>query len=160
MALIRFITNFYRGIISAGNFIQHFFLLTIRLYWGWAFHIAGCQKFENIDKVTEFFSSIGIPFPELNAYAVATFECVGGWCLIFGFASRLISIPLAITMAVALVTAHTTGSSEILTDPQKFMIELPVTYLLATLTIFVFGPGWISIDFLTEALIFKKSQDR
>ncbi|MEM1283407.1 MAG: DoxX family protein [Chlamydiota bacterium] len=160
MALIRSITNFYEGIITVGNFLQHLFLLAIRLYWGWAFHLAGCQKFEDIEKVAGFFGSMGIPFPELNAYFVATLECVGGWCLIFGFASRLISLPLAITMAVALITAHAAGASEILNNPPKFLVELPVSYLLTSLTVFVFGPGWISIDFLIEKLIIKKSKSR
>lgn len=160
MAVIRSITGFYEWIISIGNFFQHLFLLAVRLYWGWAFHLAGCQKFEDIEKVAGFFASMGIPFPEINAYLVATLECVGGWCLIFGFASRLVSIPMAITMAVALITAHSVGASEILSDPPKFLIELPVSYLVASLTVFVFGPGWISIDFLVESLIMKKSQDR
>jgi putative oxidoreductase len=158
MGLVRSIRGFYEGIIGTGNFLQHLFLLAVRLYWGWAFHIAGCEKFENIEKVAGFFGSMGVPLPEFSAYAVATIECVGGWCLIFGFASRLASIPLAATMAVALVTAHYTGAAEILSDPTKFLIELPVTFLMASLTVFVFGPGWISIDYLVEALIVKRNR--
>ncbi len=160
MAIIRSITSFYEWIITIGNFFQHLFLLAIRLYWGWAFHLAGCQKFDDIEKVAGFFASMGIPLPELNAYLVATLECVGGWCLIFGFASRIISIPLAITMTVALFTAHAVGAAEILSDPPRFLIELPVSYLLTSLAVFVFGPGWISIDFLMESLIIKRSKSR
>lgn len=156
MGIIRGFRNFYEGIISAGDFFQHLFLLAIRLYWGYAFHVAGCDKFAHIDKVIGFFGSLGIPFPEANAYLVATIECVGGWCLILGFASRLASIPLAITMVVALVTAHYGAASEILSNPTKFIVEVPVTFLLTSLTVFVFGPGWISIDYLVESLILKK----
>lgn len=157
MGLIHSIRGFYEGIISTGEFLQHLFLLALRLYWGWAFHVAGCAKFEHIEQVGATFAKLGIPAGEPAAYLVATIECVGGWCLIFGFASRLFSIPLAVIMFVALITAHGAGASEILSNPPKFLIELPVTYLMASLTVFAFGPGWISIDFLVERLIIKKN---
>jgi len=49
---------------------------------------------------------LGLPFPELMAALVGGTEFLGGWLLVFGLATRLIAIPLMITMLVAAVTAH------------------------------------------------------
>jgi len=158
MSIYKSFRGLYEGIISVGTFGQHLLLLAMRLYWGYAFHLAGCAKFDNVAGVTEFFTGLGIPFPELMVYIVATVECVGGWCLIFGFASRLISIPLAITMFVALLTAHYEGAAMALLDPSKFVVEAPVSFLITSLVVFFFGPGWISTDYLLEGLVFKRKK--
>ncbi len=156
MSAYKSFSNFYDILISVGNFTQHLLLLAFRLYWGYAFHVAGCAKFDNVEGIAQFFAGLGIPFPQLMVYIVATVECVGGWCLIFGFASRLVSIPLAITMLAALVTAHGEAAALFLSDPSKFLGEAPVTYLMASLVVLAFGPGWISMDFLLESSFFRK----
>ncbi|MEC7839105.1 MAG: DoxX family protein [Chlamydiota bacterium] len=156
MAIFQSMRGFYEGLISLGNFVQHLLLLAMRLYWGYAFHLVGWNKFQNIEGVAGFFAGLGIPFPEMTAYFVAGVELIGGWCLIVGFASRLVSIPLAITMITALLMAHFEGAAQILSDPGKFVIQAPVSYLITSLVVFAFGPGWISMDYLLEGLVFKK----
>jgi len=49
---------------------------------------------------------LGLPLPELLAFMAGWTEFAGGWLLLIGLATRLISIPLAITMLVAAVTVH------------------------------------------------------
>ena len=49
---------------------------------------------------------LGLPFPEFMAAMAGGTEFFGGWLLLFGFATRLIAIPLMVTMVVAAVTAH------------------------------------------------------
>lgn len=158
MAIINTCKKAVELLIAAANVLQHLFLLAIRLYWGWAFHLAGCTKFEKIEGVTAFFQSLAIPFPETMAYLVASLECIGGLLLIFGLASRLISLPLAVTMAVALLTAHAEGALQLFSDPSKFVAQAPVTYLLASLTIFLFGPGRLSIDAAIKYLFTRKKK--
>ncbi|MCB1112389.1 MAG: DoxX family protein [Chlamydiales bacterium] len=150
------IKSFYSGIVNIGDFFQHLVLLAFRLYWGWGFHIAGCNKFDNIPAVSKFFAGLGIPLPEVNAYIVASIECVGAWCLILGFASRLISIPLAAIMFVALAIAHSEGFAQFFSNPDNFLSQAPVTYLMATLVIFSFGPGYLSIDYLIRRFVMKQ----
>lgn len=49
---------------------------------------------------------LGLPFPVLNAYLAATTEFIGVWLLLLGLGTRIISIPLIITMLVAYFTVH------------------------------------------------------
>lgn len=139
-------TSFYRSLVSIGNFLQPFFLLAIRLFWGWYFFKAGLDKFGDIHSVAGFFEKIGIPFSLLSAYLAAGIELVGGLLLILGLASRLAAIPLIITMIVALITAYSEKFPLLLDDPIKIVELSPFTFLMASATIFIFGPGPYSID--------------
>ncbi len=49
---------------------------------------------------------LGLPFPELLANFAAWFEFFGGWFLLIGLFTRLISIPLIFTMIVAATSVH------------------------------------------------------
>jgi|ERR1700733_2210702 len=145
---MRVIRDFYQGIISSGESFANFFLLAIRLFWGFSFFISGLGKIQNVDPVITFFSSLGIPFPEFNAHFVGWVECIGGACLFLGFASRLASVPLAIVMITALFTQHFEVTKKLFEDPQGVINQLPFNYLLVCLIIFSFGPGKISLDYL------------
>jgi len=146
----------YDGIITGGSYFQHILLLVIRLYWGYGLQVSGCSKLDEFDTASTYFASLGIPYPVIMTFLVAYIECLGGWCLILGLASRLVSIPLAIIMATALATAHQVSASMIFTDPDKFIIQAPVTFLLVTLVVFAFGPGCFSIDALFKRLMREK----
>src|SRR5437660_1738239 len=84
-----------------GVSLQSPFLLVIRLYWGYQFAIAGFGKFLNLGGVAEYFQTLGIPLPYLNATLAASTELIGGLLLILGLYSRLITIPLLGVMLVA-----------------------------------------------------------
>jgi putative oxidoreductase len=131
------------------NHGQSLFLLVLRLYWGGRFFLAGWGKLHNLDGVVQFFDSLGIPAPLFNAWAASLTECLGGLLLLVGLASRIVSIPLIGTMVVALATAHRAETAAIFAgDPSTFLSALPITYLLASLTILVFGPGSLACDSL------------
>ena len=147
---MHFLSRTNRAASNFGDFLKDFLLLILRLYWGWNFLIGGWTKFGNIEMVQDFFGSLNIPFPLFSAYLVAVVELVGGICLILGLFARLASIPLAITMIVALFTAHLSESSQIFENPQRFINQLPFTYLLVSLIILCFGPGRFSIDHFME----------
>lgn len=49
---------------------------------------------------------LGLPMPDLLAALAGWTEFLGGWLLLFGLLTRLISIPLMLTMIVAATTAH------------------------------------------------------
>jgi len=139
-----------------GDFCQPFLLLSMRLFWGYQFFQAGYGKLQNMDSVTRYFSSLGIPFPEFAALAAGWVECIGGICLFFGFASRLIVIPLACVMISALLTAHREATLGMFANPQKFINQLPFNYLLTMIVVFCFGPGKISIDALFKKFFSRK----
>ena len=136
----------YSFFVKAANLLRSPLLLLIRLYWGWLFWQSGFGKLGNISKTVDFFTSLGIPAPAFNAHFVALLEAGGGILLFVGLASRLIALPLAFDMMVAYLTADREGLGSIFSDPAKFYNADPFTFLLASLIILAFGPGWFSLD--------------
>jgi putative oxidoreductase len=118
--------------------------LVARITLGVLFASTGWGKVHNLDKVTGFFQELHIPMPGLNAVVVSYSELVCGALLVVGLASRLATVPLIVSMAVALVTAK---ASEIHGLADLFgAVEL--TYLVLCLFIAVSGPGPVSLDHL------------
>jgi len=94
--MTQIIEKYYRMLARISSSLQSPFLLAVRLYWGWQFMQTGWGKLTDIGKVVNFFTSLGIPAPTLNAYFIASLEFGGGLLLILGLGSRLIALPLAI----------------------------------------------------------------
>ncbi len=97
--------------------------LLIRIYLAPIFIMAGFSKTQLFnDDVTGLASfmadanivawfgnsdwGLGLPFPALLANLVILVEFFGGWLLLVGALTRLISIPLMFTMIVAATTVH------------------------------------------------------
>lgn len=132
------------------------FLLGIRLYWGWQFFQTGKGKLSDISAPTAFFTELGIPFPELNAYMAGCTECFGGLLLLLGLFSRVTCVPLIFTMIVAYGTAHLDVVKTIWSDADSFVSAPPFLFLLASVTVFIFGPGKFSAD---ELLLRRKKRE-
>jgi uncharacterized membrane protein YphA (DoxX/SURF4 family) len=97
--------------------------LLLRLYLAPVFIMAGYSKTQLLNEEVTGFSAImadpniiawfgnsdwglGLPFPALLANLVILVEFLGGWLLLVGVFTRLISIPLMFTMIVAATTVH------------------------------------------------------
>jgi putative oxidoreductase len=145
----------YDLLITVANYLQSPLLLALRVYFFWQLFLAGKGKLSNIGKVIEFFTSLGIPAPAINAYFVSGLECFGGLLLIIGLASRPIAFMIAISMSVAYVTGDFEAVTSIFRDPDKFVKADPFPYLLVALIVFAFGPGLLSIDALLGRAIGK-----
>lgn len=126
--------------------LQSPFLLAVRLYWGWQFAQTGWGKMHNIAKITAFFTTLNIPFPALNAHFIAGLEFFGGILLILGLGTRVVGFLLAANMFVAYWTADHDALVSIFSDPGKFYVADPFTFLLASLIVLIFGPGLLSLD--------------
>ena len=140
----------YELLVAGGAVLQSPFLLGLRLYFFWQLFLTGKGKLENIGKVTEFFASLGIPLPTLNAYFIGSLECFGSLLLIIGLATRPLSLLIVISMTVAYLTAHFEAVSNIFSDPDKFVKADPFPFLLTALIVLVFGPGRFSLDALLK----------
>lgn len=151
-------TALYAAFANTMNFLQSPLLLAIRLYWGWQFFQTGWGKLQDIPKVTDFFTSLGLPFPHLTAYVVGTSECVGGILLFLGLGSRLISVPLLADMVGAYLNADREALKAIFSEPGKFYAADPYTFLFASLLILVFGPGKISLDAFIARLLRREKR--
>lgn len=143
---MKYVEKLYAQLISLGTGLQSPFLAAVRLYWGWQFIETGWGKLHSLDKVTEFFASLGIPFPAVNAPFVASLEFVGGALLAIGLGSRLISLMLAGNMLVAFITADRSALAAIFSNPSDFYAAAPYTFLFASLVVLIFGPGKLSVD--------------
>lgn len=121
-------------------------LLGLRLILAYGFYITGKVKWEDINSVAEWFGTIGIPAPKFNAYLAATTEMAGVFLLTLGLGVRFISIPLIITMIVAIKTAHW-GNGFAASDNG---FEIPLYYILILLVLTTFGGGKLSADYLIE----------
>ena len=138
--------KFYRWLIALGNGLRSPVLLAIRLFWGWQFFLTGKGKLMNLAKTTQFFDSLGIPFPHAQAVLAGSLECFGGLLLLIGLAARLISVPLMILLTVAYLTADIDRVRAIFGDPDKFVTADEFLFLFTGVIIFVFGPGAFSLD--------------
>jgi putative oxidoreductase len=121
-------------------------LLVLRLVFGWGLFQTGKGKLENIDRFIDFLTRLHIPMPAANAYFVASLECIGGLLLLVGLASRLICIPLTISFIVAYLTADREAVVNFFKDQDAFTNAAPFLYLLVSLIVLAFGPGFFSID--------------
>ena len=147
---------FYTRVATMFSYLQSPFLLAVRLYWGWQFAQTGWGKMHHIARFAGFFASLGIPFPSANAHFIAGLEFAGGLLLIVGLGSRFIALPLVGNMMVAYWTADHEALVSFFSDPGKFYVADPYTFLFASLMVLIFGPGLLSAD----ALIGKHLKSR
>ena len=110
-----------------------------------------------LEKPTEFFQSLGIPFPHAQAMLAGATESFGGLLLLAGLCSRLVSIPLMILLSVAYLTADLDKVKMIFSGPDKFLTADEFLFLFAVVLVFVFGPGKFSIDWVIERKVASPS---
>jgi putative oxidoreductase len=143
--------NLYQRIVAILNNGQGLALLFLRLILAYSFWETGKTKFEDIDSVAGWFESLGIIAPKFNAYLAATTEVVGTFLLILGLGTRLISIPLIITMIVAIKTVHWENGF----SSGDNGYEIPLYFILMLLVLLTFGAGKLSLDYLIRKRINK-----
>ena len=131
---------------AAVCYLQSPLLLAVRLYWGWQFAQTGWGKLHKLPQIANFFATLHIPFPTANAYFVSVLELVGGILLILGLGTRFLGLLLAFDMLVAYWTADHDALVAFLSDPGKFYVADPYTFLFASLMVLIFGAGLFSID--------------
>jgi putative oxidoreductase len=136
----------YRRVFGKFAYLQPALLLAVRLYWGWQFARTGWGKMHHIAKIAGFFASLNIPFPGLSAHLISGLEFFGGILLILGLATRLTGFLLACNMMVAYWTADREALTAIFSDPGKFYVADPYTFLFASLLVLIFGAGAYSLD--------------
>ncbi|BAP36047.1 hypothetical protein AS4_11070 [Acinetobacter guillouiae] len=83
--------------------------------------MAGTNKLAHFQQTVEWFGNtdwgLGLPFPTLLATLATSVEIIGAILLALGFLTRFISIPLIITMLVAIVTVHLPNGWQAIADP-------------------------------------------
>lgn len=142
------LTKIYNELGGLLNNLQSFFLLLARLVLAYGFYEPALMKWNDVNSVAAWFSTLGIPFSTLSAYLASTAELLGVVLLAIGLFTRIVSIPLIIVMIVAIFTVHIGNGFSVANNG----FEIPLYYLLFLGLLSSFGAGRFSID----SLVFKK----
>lgn len=142
----------YKLVVAHLSKLKDVHLLVVRLILAYGFYNPAIMKWQNINSIAEWFGSMGIPLPTLNAYMAASTEMAGVVLLTLGLASRIISIPLIFVMIVAIVTVHLGNGFEAGNNG----FEIPLYYILLLLIILIYGAGKISVDRIITNKFFQK----
>jgi uncharacterized membrane protein YphA (DoxX/SURF4 family) len=144
-----------KKILKTGNLPT----ILIRLTIGLTFLSEGVQKFLFPDITgTGRFAKIGFTNPSLWAYFTGSFEITCGLLAVFGFLTRLASIPLLIIMITAFITTKLPIfiNQGFWALAHEYRTDFAMTMLLFFLL--YYGGGRFSIDdkFFTDNELFTK----
>ncbi len=104
------LANVFQDLLEKTRCLDFTAPLLLRLYLVPIFWMAGTKKLADMDSIIAWFGNpdwgLGLPFPTFMAWAATLTEAGGAILLLFGLATRWISIPLMVTMIVAALTVH------------------------------------------------------
>jgi putative oxidoreductase len=123
--------------------------LLARLVIGVIFVHSGWGKLHNLDQVIEFFTSLGIPAPQIQAPFVAGTELVCGALVLVGLGTRIFAVPLIGTMVVAIATALWPDIEGV----NGLFATVEFCYIALLVQLIVYGPGAVSVDALVSRAI-------
>ena len=136
--------------------------MPIRLIIGFGFLAHGWAKLSRGPAgFAKLLEQIGAPMPEVTAWVSTLIEILGGLAILAGVFVAIVSVPLIITMLVAMFTVHLRyGFSAINTigltpagpqfGPPGYEINL--LYIAGLLALILGGAGPFSIDRLLERM--------
>ncbi len=107
-------------------------LLLIRLYLAPVLIQAGWNKVIGFADTVAWFGNaewgLGLPVPAVLVTLTIAAELVGGVMILLGFFTRLISIPLIVTMFVAMITVHGKNGWLAIADPSSWLANGTIYY--------------------------------
>lgn len=132
-------------------------ILLIRLLIGICFVVHGLGKLGlvgvgSMKGFEGWLTSLGLPFPALQARAAMTMELFGGLLIASGFLMRIGCGMCLVTMVVATLIGHKGGGYLITNSPPGN--EYTINLAGICLALLLLGPGSISVDaFLFKSLL-------
>ena len=118
--------------------------LAFRLILAYGFYKPAMAKLDDVHAIGDWFAGMGLPAPYFQAYLVTGTEFLGVILLTLGLGVRIISIPLIITMLVAIKTVHWGNGFE----AGQNGYEIPLYYILMLVSLICTGAGKVSVDYL------------
>lgn len=104
------LAHYYQQFLNTIKHLEGAAPLALRLYLAPVLMQAGYNKLSHFEDTAAWFGNpdwgLGLPMPEVMVALAAGTEFFGGILLIIGLATRLISIPLMVTMLVAAFAVH------------------------------------------------------
>ena len=128
--LINSVLQRYQKCLQHFKHLDGMAALALRIYLVPIFWMAGQNKLMHFNDTVEWFANpdwgLGLPFPTLMAVLATSAELGGAILLALGLFTRLISIPLIITMLVAILTVHLPNGWQAIADPQAPFANIQV----------------------------------
>ncbi|PXW77407.1 DoxX-like protein [Alteromonas sp. I10] len=120
-------THIYQQIIARLQVADGIPLLLLRLYLAPVMIQAGWNKASSFDSIVDWFGNddygLGLPMPFVMAFLATAAELVGGVLLLLGALTRLVSIPLMVTMIVAMVSVHAKNGWLAIADASSWLAD-------------------------------------
>ena len=120
-------THIYQQIIARLQVADGIPLLFLRLYLAPVMIQAGWNKASSFDSIVDWFGNddygLGLPMPLVMAFLATAAELVGGVLLLLGALTRLVSIPLMVTMIVAMVSVHAKNGWLAIADASSWLAD-------------------------------------
>jgi putative oxidoreductase len=113
-----------------------------RLTVGLVFFQSGWGKLHDLEKVTSYFTDLGLANPAFQARLASTSEFVCGGLLLLGLATRFAVVPLIVTMCVAIRTAQWPTVDGL----GSLVGLLEFSYIALLVWLGTHGPGPLSLD--------------
>lgn len=127
-----------------------FLLLFVRLFFGALFFMHGLDKMTNFNALSESYPSVlGLgSYTTLMITVFCEFAC--SLFLMAGLVTRIVLIPMMVSMAVAFFDIH---------DGMMPEGELALIYMIVFIVLFMTGPGRYSVDYLIDKKVRKDDEE-
>lgn len=120
-------THVYQQIVARLQVADGIPLFLLRVYLAPVMIQAGWNKASSFDSIVDWFGNddygLGLPMPLVMAFLATAAELVGGVLLLLGALTRLVSIPLMITMIVAMVSVHAKNGWLAIADASSWLAD-------------------------------------
>src|SRR5215510_1130464 len=147
--MLGMVTKLWDLAASIGNALSWLPPTIARLTVGLVFFQSGWGKLHDLEKVTGFFTELGIANPAFQARLASTAEFVCGGLLLLGLAARFAVVPLIVTMCVAIRTAQWENVDGI----GNLVGLLEFSYIALLVWLGTDGPGPLSLDRLIARIV-------
>lgn len=120
-------THIYQQIVARLQVADGIPLLLLRVYLAPVMIQAGWNKASSFDSIVDWFGNddygLGLPMPLVMAFLATAAELVGGVLLLLGALTRLVCIPLMVTMIVAMVSVHAKNGWLAIADASSWLAD-------------------------------------
>jgi uncharacterized membrane protein YphA (DoxX/SURF4 family) len=120
-------THIYQQIVARLQVADGIPLLLLRLYLAPVMIQAGWNKASSFDSIVDWFGNddygLGLPMPFVMAVLATAAELLGGVLLLLGALTRLVSIPLMVTMIVAMMSVHAKNGWLAIADASSWLAD-------------------------------------
>jgi putative oxidoreductase len=158
-------TRLYRSMQSK---VERWAALPLRLIVGYGFMAHGYAKIaKGPDHFFAMLHALGVPAPQIMGWATILVEFFGGFAVLTGAFVGLASLPMAVTLLVAMFTVHlpygfsTIKLQAVTAAGAQFGppgYELDLVYLACLATLVFGGSGPLSVDGLLARRIERRSK--